>query len=260
MIEWPFLLLSGMLGSAHCLGMCGPFAITIGASAPSWRLNLARQMCYSAGRIFTYAVLGAAAGFLGLKVAAACAAWTNVPALLAVLAGVLLVVQGLHAAGIVRSRGVGASVTCPGAGGFRSLLTARGLNDAFLAGLFTGLLPCGLLYGMLALAASTHDIGLGLGTMIAFGLGTMPAMMAAGLGGSLLGVPARRHLHAVAAWCLVVTGLVSIARGARFLSFGRGEPAGCPWCTPDDDAPARRPESDRHARLNDDRAMRVPQS
>ena len=72
----------------------------------------------------------------------------------------------------------------------------------------------------------------GLATMVVFGLGTVPAMMAAGLGGSLLGVAARRHLHAVAAWCLVATGLVSIARGAGYVSFG-GEPAGCPLCAPE---------------------------
>jgi sulfite exporter TauE/SafE len=231
MIEWPFVFVSGLLGSAHCLGMCGPFALTIGSVAPAWRTNLARQLCYSAGRIFTYAVLGAAAAFIGLRMARVVDAWANVPAILAIAAGTILVVQGLFAAGVLPKRGVGGGVACPGAAGFRSLLQARGLGDAFLAGLFTGLLPCGLLYGMLALAASTHEIGRGLGTMVVFGLGTVPAMVAAGLGGSLLGVAARRHVYRLAAWCLVLAGLVSIARGAGFVSFG-GDPAGCPLCTP----------------------------
>lgn len=229
MIEWPFLVVSGLLGSAHCLGMCGPFAVAIGAATPSWRRNLSRQVCYSAGRIFTYAALGAAAGFLGLRIAATCAVWVNVPAVLAIAAGGVLMVQGLFAAGVLPTRGV-AAAACPGAAGVRSLLAARGMTEAFLAGLFTGFLPCGLLYGMLALAASTHGIGTGLGTMIAFGLGTVPAMVAAGLGGSILGVAARRQLHAVAAWCLVLTGAVSIARGAGFLSAFGVEPTGCPFC------------------------------
>ena len=232
MIEWPLVVASGLLGSAHCLGMCGPFALAIGSRSPGWRDNLRRQACYSVGRIFTYAVLGAAAAFMGLRIARALAAWVNVPAVLALAAGVLLVVQGLLAAGVFRKTGIGGAASCPGAAGLRALLQAPRLDQVFLAGLFTGLLPCGLLYGMLALAASTHDVARGLATMVVFGLGTVPAMMAAGLGGSLLGVAARRHLHAVAAWCLVATGLVSIARGAGYVSFG-GEPAGCPLCAPE---------------------------
>lgn len=239
MIEWPFLVLSGVLGSAHCLGMCGPFALAIGSVSAGWQANLRRQACYSIGRLFTYSVLGAAAGFFGRRIAGALAGWTNVPAILAIVAGVLLVAQGLLAAGVIRRRGVAGGGGCPGAGGLMALLKARGSLEVFLAGLFTGLLPCGLLYGVLALAASTHDVGRGLATMVAFGLGTVPAMAAAGLGGSLLGIAARRQIHAVAAWCLVLTGAVSIARGAGFVSFA-GEPVtGCPLCGAADVTPDR---------------------
>lgn len=233
MIEWPLLIVAGLLGSAHCLGMCGPFALAIGTAAPAWRANLWRQGCYSAGRIFTYAVLGAGAAYGGLRLAVALAAWVNVPALLAIAAGVLLVVQGLFAAGVLPKRAVAAAAACPGAAGFRALLTARGSTEVFLAGLFTGLLPCGLLYGMLALAASTHDVVRGLGTMVAFGLGTVPALVAAGLGGGLLGIAARRRLHAAAAWCLVLTGVISVARGAGFLTWPGTTPAGCFICAPE---------------------------
>jgi sulfite exporter TauE/SafE len=232
MIELPALVLAGMTGSAHCLGMCGPFAIAVGSAAPSWQANLARQACYSAGRIFTYAVLGAALAFCGRRLAAALPGWTNVPAALAILAGALLVVQGLLAAGVLRNRGVTGSGFCPGGAGFRALLGARGLGEVFLAGLFTGLLPCGLLYGMLALAASTRDVVQGLVAMVAFGLGTVPAMAAAGLGGSLVGLAARRRLHSVSAWCLVLTGVISIARGVGHVSFSQAPPPGCPFCEP----------------------------
>ena len=231
MMEWPLLVVSGMLGSAHCLGMCGPFALAVGSAAPSWRANLQRQAVYSVGRIFTYAVLGATLAFCGARLAAALPGWMNVPAVLAIVAGVLLVVQGLLAAGVFRKPAVTGGSACPGAGAFKALLGARSLVDVFLAGLFTGLLPCGLLYGMLALAASTHDVARGLATMVAFGLGTVPAMAAAGLGGSLLGLAARRRLHAFAAWCLVLTGCISIARGAGHLSFTSDPPPGCPFCT-----------------------------
>ena len=149
----------------------------------------------------------------------------------------LLVWQGLLAAGVLRSRGVSGGTGCPGAAAFRGLLTARGVVEAFVAGLFTGLLPCGLLYGMLAYAASRHDLLEGLVAMTAFGLGTVPAMVAAGLGGSLLGMASRQRLHAAAAWCLVATGVVSMARGASFVSLPGKPVASCPFCDPADAVP-----------------------
>jgi sulfite exporter TauE/SafE len=227
------LVVSGMLGSAHCLGMCGPFALAVGTGAADWRTNLRRQMAYSVGRIFTYAVLGAGAAFAAARAMRVLPTWTNVPAALAVAAGVLLVWQGLAAAGVLRRRGVGAGAGCPGAGAFKRLLTARSVVDVFLAGLFTGLLPCGLLYGMLAYAASRHDLVEGAAAMAAFGAGTVPAMAGVGLGGSLVAVATRRRLHHAAAWCLVATGAVSIVRGASFLTLPGGPAPGCPFCAAD---------------------------
>lgn len=230
--EWPLLVVSGMVGAAHCLGMCGPFVLAIGAAAADWRTNLRRQVAYGLGRVFTYTVLGATAGFVASRLGAALPAWTNVPAVLAIAAGGVLVWQGLLAAGVVRSQGVAAGSGCPGGAAFRGLLTARGLVDVFVAGLFTGLLPCGLLYGMLAYAASRHDIIAGMITMAAFGAGTIPALVALGLGGSLVGAVGRRRMQSVAAWCLVATGVISIVRGGAFVSVAGTEPAGCPFCNP----------------------------
>ncbi len=237
MIEWPLIFGSGLLGSAHCLGMCGPFALALGAATSSPRANLWRQSWYSLGRIFTYAVLGAAAAFLGDWLSGKLPGWTNVPAVLALIAGGFLIVQGLLATGVLQKRGVQGAAACPGAAAFKALLGGRSTSDVFLAGLFTGLLPCGLLYGMLALAGSTGDVPRGLATMVVFGLGTVPAMVAAGLGGSLVGVAARKRIHAVAAWCLVLTGVVSIARGASAVSFTAEPAAGCPFCTPGEASP-----------------------
>jgi len=239
--EWPMLVVSGMVGAAHCLGMCGPFALAIGAAASDWRTNLRRQLAYSAGRVFTYAVLGAAAGFAAERLAGSLPAWTNLPAALAIAAGLLLVWQGLVASGIVRKRGMTGGAPCPGGGAFRSLLTARGLADVFVAGLFTGLLPCGLLYGMLAYAASRHDMLAGMAAMAAFGAGTIPAMVAAGLGGSALSAAGRQRMHAVAAWCLVATGIVSIVRGASYVTLRGEKPAGCPCCAAAETADALTP-------------------
>lgn len=231
MIELPLVLVAGLLGSSHCIGMCGPFALTIGSASPSLARNLGRQLLYSTGRIFTYSVLGAAVGFGGWRLARAAPAIVNLPAVLAIVAGLLLVWQGLNAAGVLRFGKIQAKgQPCLGGTFFASLLTGRGWLDVFLAGLFTGLLPCGLVYSMLTLAGSTGSIWLGAATMIAFGLGTVPVMVATGCGGSLIGVAARRKLLTVAAWCVVLAGAVSIGRGVWFLDLPWFSGGGCPMC------------------------------
>lgn len=232
-MEWLLLCGAGILGSSHCLGMCGPFALAIGGAAGDLRSNLLRQSVYTLGRLFTYSVLGALAGFCGLWLAGQLPTLVNVPAILALAAGVLLVWQGLLAAGVVSQRFAGGKVgACLGGAFFGSFLRQPGMTGVFLAGLFTGLLPCGLLYGMLALAAATRNPLLGAATMLAFGLGTAPLMVATGLGGSLLSLAARKRLYVAAAWCLVLTGAISVVRGASFLNLRADEPIAeaCPLC------------------------------
>lgn len=243
MIEWPLLVVGGLLGSAHCAGMCGGFAMTLGAHAPSWRANLGRQLVYGGGRLFTYVALGAVAGYGGRKLVLA-APVVNLQAWLAVAAGLLLVWQGLAATGLLRRtrRIKGSSLPCMGPSLLGTLLRTRGFVAPLAAGVLTGLLPCGLVYAFLALAVSSGTMGLGMATMLAFGLGTLPMMTALGLGTSLLGLAARQHVLKAAAWCIVITGALSIARGtAAFQPSSTGETIpSCPFCSSADDAPASR--------------------
>ena len=231
MIELPLVFMTGVLGSSHCIGMCGGFVLSIGGSSPSVRTNLSRQAVYSLGRIFTYASLGAVAGFGGLRLASSASGRFNIPSILAGVAGALLIYQGLVGVGIIKRRGVsGAGGPCLGASMFASLLTTPGVLPAFLAGLFTGLLPCGLLYGMLTLAASTQDTLWGMVVMALFGLGTAPVMMLTGCSGSILGLVARRRLLYWAAWCVVLTGTLTIARGFGVTLPGLWNGPKCPIC------------------------------
>lgn len=251
MIELPLIFMTGVLGASHCLGMCGPLALIVGVSSAGWGSALTRQIVYSLGRIFTYAVLGAIAGFAGNRLSGYAQAVTNVPAILAIVAGIMLLYQGAKATGVLAyvarwlrsltSRDRDAS-TAPSANGHTggaclaggmigTLLRQPHAIGAFIAGMATGLLPCGLLYGMLALAVSTHHVVSGALLMIVFGLGTTPMMIVAGLGGRLLSLSMRRYIFVVAAWCLLLTGAVSIVRGASFLAMPGEKPAGCPFCT-----------------------------
>ena len=216
MIELPLVVLAGILGSSHCLGMCGPFALLIGSRSTSIQAAWMRQLAYSAGRIFTYTFLGAAAGFIGLRIASALAIVVNASALLCVIAGFALIYHGLLSAGLLpRTKPMGSfeAVPCLGASFLRPLLTGNRMRDVFAAGIVTGFLPCGLLYAFVALAASSRSVLTGALLMMAFGIGTGPLMMIAGLSGVLLSGAMRRRLHWIAAWCAHPYG--SAVRGAR---------------------------------------------
>lgn len=220
MLELPFIFMGGLLGSAHCLGMCGPLALAVGAAKPGWRGNLARQLTFSAGRIFTYATMGAVAAFAGLAIAHRASSLVNIQAWLAILSGLVLIVLGLMTAGVIPRRVTGSSgIACLAGTWLGSLLRDPRLSTVFMAGMFTGFIPCGLVYAFVALAATTGHLFLGAMTMVAFGAGTIPLMVLAGLGGSLIGYKMRTRLLQAAAWCVVIAGLVSIARGTGFLGI-----------------------------------------
>lgn len=232
MIELPLVLAGGLLGSSHCLGMCGPFALSLAAASRGagevWR----RQLAYSAGRVFTYACAGAVAGWGGERLAHRLSPLVDAQAILSLIAGAFLVWQGIVSAGWLR-RGVGGTSVggCLSGGLLRPLLATTGLRSAFWAGMFTGFLPCGLVYAFLALAGSTGDVVEGLLTMAVFGVGTTPAMVLLGASGNLLS-PARRFaVYRLAAICVIVAGLVSIVRGVSFWPASHDNPpATCPLC------------------------------
>ena len=233
MTDLPLIFLGGLLGSSHCIGMCGGFALMVGMTTRSCRQNLAAQLLYSAGRIATYSVIGGMAGFAGWRLVQKAPALTAIPAVFSLLAGALLIVEGLFATGLIRRRQPrsGGAVGCLAGSMFGSLLRTPGLGSAFTAGLLTGLLPCGLVYAFVALAASTHDLLSGIATMAAFGLGTVPLMVATGVGSTLMTLERRKQLYRVAAWCVVATGALTIVRGYGFLSSPSAPPAErCPFC------------------------------
>jgi sulfite exporter TauE/SafE len=239
-IELPLIVLGGLLGASHCIGMCGSFALAVGIGARSARANLLRQLVYSSGRVFTYAFLGAIAGFCGFWFVRRTAPLVHLQAVLSLLAGALLVVQGLLALGAVlrRQGGVGRRLRlqigprspCLTGTLVGALLGSPRGTDVFLAGVLNGLLPCGLVYGYLSLATSTASLTGGVATMLAFGAGTVPGMVLAGAGASVLSHALRRELFRVAAVCVLATGLLAVARGAVFLEHHNDALPSCPAC------------------------------
>jgi len=233
MIELPLIFMGGLLGSAHCLGMCGPLAISLSASAPPGTNILGRQLVFSVGRSFTYAFCGAVAGVSGAWLASGSRGFVLSQAWLAILAGGTLVVMGLVTAGVIPKPATRllAHVPCGAATWLKTFLRAGGWTGPLLAGVFTGFIPCGLVYAFLLKAGSSGSLWLGWLTMVAFGLGTIPLMMLVGTSGRLLSVAGRARLFQISAWCIVLTGAISIARGTTQLGTPSvAAAAPCPFC------------------------------
>jgi uncharacterized protein len=176
--------LIGLLGGVHCVGMCGGIVGALTAQAPqrqrAWSLHLA----YSTGRIASYAVAGALIGAVG-----GMGLFFNqvlpVQMLLYVLANLVLVSLGLYLAGLgdhlARLELLGTwlwrRIQPLGA----KLVPADTAAKAFALGTLWGWLPCGLVYSLLATALVSGGAGQGAAVMLAFGLGTLPNLLLAGM-------------------------------------------------------------------------------
>jgi len=230
-IEWPMVFLGGLLGSSHCVGMCGGFALALGVGQRHWAANLGRQLLYGLGRVFTYTSAGAVVGYGGWRLTAEMRDVVNLQAVFCIAAGVLLILQGLNAAGVFRwARSSTTPLEGFGATCFASLLRASRLRNIFLGGVINGLLPCGLVYAFLALAASSGHMALGALTMLLFGLGTIPTLALVGTGGTLMSLSLRHRILRLAAWCVALTGAISLWRGISFLEMTVPVSSGCPGC------------------------------
>ncbi len=182
------MALLGLASGVHCVGMCGGVVTAFSSQKkhlvwnprPEWQ----RQLFFNLGRISSYAAAGALAGIAGSAGALAAGMLPAQTAML-VIANVVLVLIGLQLAG--RSRWL-ARLEALGAPLWRriqplaaKLLQARSFPLVYCAGLLWGLLPCGLVYGALVLAAAMSASAVdGAAAMLAFGIGTLPNLFAAG--------------------------------------------------------------------------------
>jgi sulfite exporter TauE/SafE len=212
MIELPLIFVAGLFGSAHCIGMCGPIALALCGGTHNWRANLARQALYTLGRIATYTALGAIAAYGGWRLATIFPSVAAIPAAFSTLAGGVLLYQGLVALGLIRRRSIDAS-RCFAASLFSPLFQRKQLGASFLAGVATAFLPCGMIYGMLALSAASRDMGRGAAIMAVFALGTAPIMISLGTSATLLVGLNRARLYFFANCCMLIAGSMCVARG-----------------------------------------------
>lgn len=193
----------GLAGAGHCLGMCGGIASALALGGTN---STSVTLAYHAGRISSYTLLGGLLGFAAGSIDIA--AWTIG---LRYLAGLMLIAMGLYVAdwwrGMTALERAGARLWQPVQRLSSQLLPIRHWPHGYALGLCWGLMPCGLIYSSLAWAATAQHAPTSALMMLLFGLGTLPAMLAASFGAQ--GVRAflrRRGLKIVIAALLIVSG------------------------------------------------------
>ena len=209
-MEWPILLgLAGvgLAGAPHCIGMCGGIVAALGSSGPRWSLILG----YNLGRILSYALVGLLAGLLG----SFAADYLALGPILRTAAALMLILMGLYLSNIWRVLTVLESAGRRLWRHIQPLIVrispARSFAHALPLGMLWGWLPCGLVYSALATALTMGSLWGGGLAMLAFGLGTLPAMLASGwFAGQLHRLASKPALRLSLAMLLVGLGLWSL--------------------------------------------------
>ena len=206
------LFIMGLVSSAHCIGMCGgimgalTMAIPAQAKAARWMILIA----YNLGRISSYTVMGVLAGLFAEQFAA-----MGGGAILRILAGTLLIAMGLYLAdwwrGLTKLETLGRYLWVYIQPIGKRLMPVNNLPKALLLGALWGWLPCGLVYAALALAMTQPAPVLAGTAMFAFGVGTLPAVLAAGIAAhQLTRILQQRKVRIGLAIIIIVFGIWTI--------------------------------------------------
>lgn len=218
----------GFLGQVHCIGMCGGIAaVSCGGAARSGGMR--RTAMVHAGRISAYAAQGALVGAAG-GLLADHAPFAHAQLAVRVVAALVLVGAGLHIAGIAHVLGPLERLLAAPLARARAWLGApsTGASGDLLRGVGWGLLPCGLVQGALALALATASGPAGALTMVAFGIGTTPVLVAVSQltrrsFGGLMGASVRR----AAGVLIIISGALHLsmaALDAGWMDLGAARP------------------------------------
>jgi sulfite exporter TauE/SafE len=200
----------GLTSSLHCIGMCGPIAMAIPMNRKNNWTIVGGVLQYNLGRIFTYSILGLLIGSVGLTIHT-----FGILQWLSIISGVFLIAyawrkwlgKSFHAK--LPSLNVNSFVSK----GIGTVLKSKFPFKLPLLGALNGLLPCGMVYVALMNALLTGAQGSSAIAMAAFGLGTLPSMIAVGFAAGKMNGVLRNKLNAAVPYMLTIVGLLVVLRG-----------------------------------------------
>lgn len=199
----------GLLGSLHCIGMCGPIALALPiGNFKNFKFYFGR-IVYNLGRVITYSAFGFVFGIIGKNLAI-----VGLQRWVSIASGILIMLMVL----IPRSEKVfNVSVFKTLTGKIKNVFsdnfTKGSYGSMLFIGIVNGLLPCGFVYVGVAGAIAVGDIGYGVLYMALFGLGTIPVMFATSVAGNFISLNLRQRLSKVLPVFAILLAIVFILRG-----------------------------------------------
>ena len=201
----------GLLGSFHCIGMCGPIAFALPLDRSSKGKMLFQTFLYHLGRLITYSLIGVLFGLIGRGLFL-----SGIQQRLSILMGIIMIATVVIPVKVFNRF----QITKPLYKIIGQVKKQLGLylnkksnKSIFLIGFFNGFLPCGLVYMALIGAVATSNTFLGASYMFLFGMGTIPMMTLAVYAGNVFKVSIRNKIQKAIPVFVVIIGLLFILRG-----------------------------------------------
>lgn len=200
----------GFASGFHCLGMCGPIALSLGLSKKQQVNFHLQNLTYQFGRILTYSFLGAIVGIVGEGFQLA-----GFQKYISILAGILLITMALFSFGGDFTSKIPAisNALLKVKINLGKLLRKTDYSSRFLTGVLNGFLPCGMVYMALTASLAAGGIWQSSTFMVFFGLGTLPFMFAAVLFGNILNATVRNKILKIVPVFMLILGALFILRG-----------------------------------------------
>ncbi len=201
----------GLVGSFHCVGMCGPIALAIPLNNESWFTKITGSVLYNLGRAVTYAIMGAIFGLVSEGfVMAGFQKWVSI------LMGSIMVLSVLFPS-LYKNRFDFDKKAFSFIGKIKlklgSLLRKKTYRSLFFIGLLNGLLPCGLVYMAIAGALATGSSASGALFMFIFGIGTLPMLFTVSILGNSISLKLRKKITKLIPVAVMFIGILFILRG-----------------------------------------------
>jgi len=209
MLYTAFLL--GLVGSFHCIGMCGPIAFALPLDRSSKGKMLFQTFLYHLGRLITYSLIGVLFGLIGRGLFL-----SGIQQRLSILMGIIMIATVVIPVKVFNRFHITQPLYKLIAQIKKQLglyLNKKSNKSIFLIGFFNGFLPCGLVYMALMGAIASSNTFLGASYMFLFGMGTIPMMTLAVYAGNVFKVSLRNKIQKAIPVFVVIIGLLFILRG-----------------------------------------------
>ncbi|WP_082914791.1 sulfite exporter TauE/SafE family protein [Paramagnetospirillum marisnigri] len=215
-IDYTLAFMAGILGSGHCVGMCGSLVSACFVRMGEAGKGAVPAMAYHGSRVAIYVLVGFVAAALGLALVST-GIVGKVQGILQIVAGLIVILLGLDILGLLPRRLPLIGIPMAVFGKYYFAAVSKGpVRGAAMAGLMNGLMPCALTLAVAVKASAAPQVWQGGLLMLAFGLGTLPSMLFVSFVLGRLGAQARGWLLKAAALVVIALGVATLMQGLRF--------------------------------------------